>query len=153
MKNKVVDFVNYRKLKLAEIQLNLSENHWGVIVVQISDEITDINKQLGTLRNTKNTILQNQYHRLYGFKELLINISEKIEEWFFRRNKDEIRLTFEELSYLISITESSLQKLVFIDREDTSEYRNLCYVYKALLPVYNQNKSILENLNATKQDC
>lgn len=151
MKNKVVDFVNYRKLKLAEIQLNLSENHWGVIVVQISDEITDINKQLATLRNTKNKMMQNQYNYFYRIKEYLISVTDKILRHY--KEKLEVKVTFNELDAVIGTIESHLQNMTFFKREDTSEYRNICYVYKALLPVYSQNKSIWENLNATQQDC
>jgi hypothetical protein len=149
MENKVIIFVNYRKLKLTEIQLTLTENHWGVIVVQIADEITAINKHLATLRNTKNKMMQNQYNYFYRAKESLINVTEKIDKYFFEKREVEVKLTFDELDHIVGMIESKLQDIILI-KEDTPEYKNLCYVYKALLPVYNQNKSILEYLNTTK---
>lgn len=140
MKTKIVDFTNYRQLKLTEIQLTLTENHLGVIVVEIADEITAINKQLATLRHTKNKMMQNQYNYFYRIKEYLISVTEKILRYY--EEKLEVKVTFKELDAVIGTIESHLQNMLFSKREDTSEYRNICYVYKALLPVYNQNKSI-----------
>ncbi len=146
MKTKIVDFTNYRQLKLTEIQLTLTENHLGVIVVEIADEITAINKQLATLRHTKNKMMQNQYNYFYRIKEYLISVTEKILRHY--EEKLEVKVTFKELDAVIGTIESHLQNMIFSKREDTSEYRNICYVYKALLPVYNQNKSIEEELKS-----
>lgn len=146
MANNIVNFTNYRRLKLTEIQLTLTENHWGVIVVEIAEEITAINKQLATLRNTKNKMMQNQYNYFYKVKEYLISVTEKILRHY--EEKLEVKVTFKELDAVIGTIESHLQNMIFSKREDTSEYRNICYVYKALLPVYNQNKSIEEELKS-----
>lgn len=147
MKTKIVDFTNYRRLKLTEIQLTLTENHWGVIVVEIADEITAINKQLATLRNTKNKVMQNQYNYFYRVKEALMNVIEKVESYFYQ-NKKTITVNFNEFDSIIGTIESHLQNLIFLDTKNTPEYRNLCYVYKALLPIYNKNKSIWEELKS-----
>ena len=148
MVDKVVDFINYRKLKMTEIQLDLTDNHLGVLIVSIADEVATINKQLATLKHSKNKMKQNEYNYFYRAKESLINVTEKIEKYFYEAKS--LTVTFNELDCIVGTIESKLQDLIWIERENTPEYQNLCFVHKSLTPVYDKNKAIWEELKADK---
>lgn len=145
MIDKIIDFGQYRQKRLEEINLNLDENSLGTLTVAICDELISINKQLALLKNKKNKAIIIEYNYFYRVKDLLRDVIERIESFFESKGKDSIVVSFSALDCIVGSVESRLQGFILDKNEDNPEYRNLCYLYKRILPIYETNKNRIED--------
>ena len=143
MIDKVIDFGQYRQKRLEEILLDLNENYLGTLTVAIADELITINRQLALSRNSKNKAMQIEYNYFNKAKDSLITVINMIEK-HYSEQKDLV-VNFSQLDCLVGTVESKLQCFVLNKNEDNSEYRNLCYLYKKILPIYELHKSRIES--------
>lgn len=144
MRNKVVDFGQYRQQKLEEIQLDLNENYLGTLTVAICDELISINKQLALLRNSRNGAMRIEYNYFNRAKDSLMTVIERINKHYFDNRDKDMTISFAQLDCVVGTVEFKLQSFILDKNEENSEYKNLCFLYKKILPIYEKHKDIIE---------
>lgn len=149
MKCTVIDFIDYKKQQIHEINLDTLKNtHLCLLASLIADELLIIDKQLSYLQLNNDNLIQNEYNSLNKVNEYLINVIEKINR-HVRDKSCSFQVNFYEFHSIFKIIDSNWSNSL-LAKKVTSESKRLCALHEALEPIYNKNKAILKQLEVNE---